>query len=254
MEIVFIGTGCGVPSSKRRSPGILINTKADLLLFDLGPGACQEVVRAGFKLNDVTTIFLSHFHVDHTADLPAFLFASRYPLDRRTKSLTLVGPRGLKEFYARLLALYKDQLVSSHYNIHVVELNGGLYNGDGWKVAAAPTTHSGSSLCYRIDDIQGRGVVYSGDADYTRSVVELAKKCDVLILECSFPDKLRVEGHLTPLLCGRIARECGCKRLILTHLYPVCDASEAVRRCRDVFSGDVISAKDGMRIQVGSGP
>ena len=72
----------------------------------------------------------------------------------------------------------------------------------------------------------------------------------MLILECSFPDEMKVEGHLTPSLAGRIARKAHCRRLILTHLYPLCDEYDILRQCRKEFAGEVIVAHDLLRVKI----
>ena len=62
----------------------------------------------------------------------------------------------------------------------------------------------------------------SGDTGTSTGMVELGKKADLMILECSMPDAMKIEKHLTPTLCGQMARESACKSLCLTHFYPPC--------------------------------
>ena len=59
----------------------------------------------------------------------------------------------------------------------------------------------------KLTDSNGKSIVYSGDTDYCPELIELADNCDLLILECSFPDDMKVEGHLTPSEAGKIAAE-----------------------------------------------
>jgi ribonuclease BN (tRNA processing enzyme) len=75
-----------------------------------------------------------------------------------------------------------------------------------------------------IEFKDGRTLAISGDTDYCRNLVELASEVDLLVLECSFPDEKKVEGHLIPSLVGRIGLESRCKKLLLTHFYPICDS------------------------------
>ena len=72
----------------------------------------------------------------------------------------------------------------------------------------------------------------------------------MLVLECSLPDEKRVKGHLTPSLCGRIAAESNCKKLVLTHFYPSCDNVDIISLCRKYYNGEVIVGEDLMRIMV----
>jgi ribonuclease BN (tRNA processing enzyme) len=59
-----------------------------------------------------------------------------------------------------------------------------------------------------------------------------------------------VEGHLTPTLAGRVAREAECKRLVLTHFYPPCDELDITRIVEKEYSGEIILAEDLMKIEV----
>ena len=72
----------------------------------------------------------------------------------------------------------------------------------------------------------------------------------VLILECSSPDDMKIDGHLTPSLAGRVARETECKRLLLTHFYPPCDDCDIVKIVESQYSGEVILAEDLMKVVV----
>jgi ribonuclease BN (tRNA processing enzyme) len=79
-------------------------------------------------------------------------------------------------------------------------------------------------------------------------MVDLGTDVDLLVLECSFPEGEKVDGHLTPSWAGRIAKESGCKKLLLNHLYPICDQFDIVGQCREIFHGEVLLAEDFMRI------
>jgi ribonuclease BN (tRNA processing enzyme) len=96
----------------------------------------------------------------------------------------------------------------------------------------------------------GKAVAYSGDTDYCPNLILLAREVDLLILECSFPDDRKVEGHLTPSLAGRVAREAGCKRLLLTHFYPPCDDCDVKGAVESQYSGTVIVAEDVMKLAI----
>jgi ribonuclease BN (tRNA processing enzyme) len=97
---------------------------------------------------------------------------------------------------------------------------------------------------------EGRSLVYSGDTDYCGNIVRLGKEADLLILECSFPEERKKEGHLTPSLAGRIAREAQSKKLLLTHFYPVFQGHDIREECRKEYSGEILLAVDGMKVSV----
>jgi ribonuclease BN (tRNA processing enzyme) len=109
---------------------------------------------------------------------------------------------------------------------------------------STPVAHTSSSLGFRITLPNGKGLVFSGDSDYSASLVELAQKADILICECSFPEEEKVTGHLTPSLAGRIAREAGVGRLYLTHFYPECRGKDLIGPCNREYRGPIFLAED----------
>jgi ribonuclease BN (tRNA processing enzyme) len=247
MELVFLGTGTGIPSSTRGAPGIIVETHNECLLFDSGPGTLWRMYNAEFTYDDIDWIFYTHFHVDHISDMASFLFATKYTVSPRTKSLKIVGPKGTKEFYNKLVDLYGDQIVSNAYVLTLREIAENEIHGRDWKISALPLQHTKESIGYRITE-EDKVVVYSGDTTYCKNIVRLAENADLLILECAFPEE--VEVHLTPELAGRVAREANVKRLVLTHFYPPCDKHNIMDRCKKEFDGDVVIAHDLMRIEV----
>ena len=94
----------------------------------------------------------------------------------------------------------------------------------------------------------GRALVYSGDTDWSDTLIELARGADLFILEASNPFK--VPGHLTPWEAGHLAAQAGVPRLVLTHIYPPGDEVDLVAETRRNFSGEIIQAEDGLRVQV----
>ena len=121
---------------------------------------------------------------------------------------------------------------------------------DDWKIIVEPLQHSLHSIGFRIESGDGKALTYSGDTGYCDGILRLAKKVNTLILECSFPDDQKVEGHLSPRLCAQIARESQCDRLILTHFYPVCDAvfkndsKNLLTELKNIYNGKIIFAND----------
>ncbi len=104
-------------------------------------------------------------------------------------------------------------------------------------------------MAYRVR--AGKKVfVYGGDLAYCPEIVALARGADLLAVESAFPESDPHPGHLTPSLAGRIAAEAQTKRLALTHFYPACRGHDMVGPARAVFGGEVIAAKDLMRVKI----
>ena len=254
MKITVVGSGCGIPNARRGSPCIAVQVGRQLFAFDCGPGAARSMAVAGLHWTDLDRIFITHFHTDHIGDIAALLFAYNIPDVNRTGRLILCGPPGLKKKCEGIVAAYGDWLIPRQYELVVDELPGEPLCGEasrstGWRVEIARAEHTQPAYAYRFE-ADGKSMVYSGDTDYSEAVVKLAAEADLLILECSYPDEVEVPGHLTPAKAGRMARAANCKKLVLTHLYPICADYDLVAECGQAFGGEVVVAEDGMQFDL----
>ena len=249
MEVTIAGSGCGIPNADRGSPCIAVVADKKLFAFDLGPGALKSMAAAGLPWAGLDAIFITHFHTDHIADVAPLLFAYNIPDVNREAPLSIYGPPGVRELHERLVAAYGEWLIPKRYELRIEELLGEPVEGGDWRIETAPAKHSAPACAYRFE-AGGRSVVYSGDTDYSEEIIGLAAGCDLLILECSYPDDLEVAGHLTPRKAGEMALRAGCAKLALTHIYPVCAGYDLVSQCEQAFDGDIVLAEDGMKFRL----
>jgi ribonuclease BN (tRNA processing enzyme) len=226
----------------------LIEIGQSLLLFDSGAGTMRRLLEAGVTIDRLSHIFYSHLHPDHTGELVTLLFASKYPNTyRRLKPFTIVAAEGFVNFYEKLKFAYGEWIELAPGLLRISELNTkGLDHLDCelFDVDSLPMEHTDMSLAYRITGPNGKSVVYSGDTDLCDNLVTLAKGVDVLICESALPDEMKVPGHLTPSLAGRIATQAGVKKLVLSHFYPECDAVDVFEQCRKTYHGPLVLAED----------
>jgi ribonuclease BN (tRNA processing enzyme) len=249
VEVCVIGSGTGIPNRHRRPPALVLRIGSYHLLFDCGAGTTWALAEVGLDFRDLDWIWLSHFHPDHTGDLVPLLFAARSPYYGRKKPLVIGGPSGLKKFYRRLREVYGRWIELEPALLSFKEIEPivpGAINLPFGKLYTLAMAHTKESLGYRLETNDGLVVAYSGDTDYCSNVVALGRDADLFFCECSFPDHLKVEGHLSPRQTGRIAQEARCKRLALVHLYPACDETDVIAACRQYYSGEVVVAKDFM--------
>jgi len=251
ISVTILGSGTCVPSVRRSSSSLLVRSNGRVLLLDIGSGTLRRLAEAGVSIHDIDLIFLSHFHPDHCADLAPFLFASKYAYSQpRNKELHLAGGPGLRNHLHGLEKVFGRLIAPEGYPFYLHEAKGTIPL-ESVILKTLPLTHSESSIGLRIEIPGDKAVVYSGDTDYCKNIVELAHRADLLILECSLPEAMKVEGHLSPSLAGRIARESGCKKLLLTHFYPPCDEQQNLtQEVKKEFNGEIILAEDLMRIEV----
>ena len=112
----------------------------------------------------------------------------------------------------------------------------------------APSVHVGERR-------RGRRIVVSGDTRPCDATVEAARGADVLVHEATFgdeeADRAKETGHSTAREAGILARDAGCRRLLLTHFSARYsrDAAELESQAKAEFP-DVTIGKDGMQIEV----
>jgi ribonuclease BN (tRNA processing enzyme) len=211
----------------------------------------RRLLEAGFHYRDVDYLFYTHIHPDHTHDLVPFLFATKHtPGYKRTKPLHLIGPPGFKNFFSKLMDLFGEWVLSEEYELEIEEMKEGAQRSfSDWEVSTRILEHSVPSLAYRFTDGSVVAVI-SGDTSYCRAIVEHSLGADLLVIECSFPTDLAVHGHLTPESTSQIARECGCKRLVITHMYPIVSPEILAEACRRGYEGEVIPGRDLLKIEL----
>jgi len=247
MKITILGSGTCIPSLKRSSCAALIRGKSIHILLDAGPGTMGQLLKMGIQINDIDMILLSHFHLDHCAEIAPFLFATKYPGFKRKKKLTLVGGTGVKTLFEKLNNAYDNILDIPEDYFQIMELNekGSLdLNLEGIQLDYTSVHHKTESRAFRLTDQTGFSVVYSGDTDYSNNLIDLSRESDILICESALPDGQKVPGHLTPSLAGDIAAKANVKKLVLTHFYPECDDVNIKAQCQKTFKGPVILAQD----------
>ena len=250
MELYVLGSGTCIPVPDRGPSGLALSFGPHLILFDGGGGSLRQLPRLGLDFRKVDFHCLTHFHPDHVIDLIPLLFAMNYTVDfTRSDPLNIIGPVGLKSFYEKMKGIFGHWIEAHTYPLSFHEAGDGEIDFQDFSVQTRPVLHSTSSIGFRVN-AGGRSMVYSGDTDYCRDIIALGKKADLLVLECSFPDERKKEGHLTPTLAGRIAREAGAKKLLLTHFYPVFGGHDIRKECGQEFSGEILLAVDGMKLNI----
>jgi ribonuclease BN (tRNA processing enzyme) len=254
ITVTILGSGTCVPSLSRSSSAISARINWKYLLFDMGPGTTRRLLESGRSIFDISYLFLTHFHPDHTGELASFLFSRKYGNHSEFEHpLTIIGGRGLIIFYQGLKTAYGHWIETNHHLPQWIEMDNcqrDFLEFEGFTVKSIPMKHNEESVAFRITNSAGVSFVYSGDTDYCTNLVELSDHADLLICESSFPDGHKTEGHLTPSLAGEIARQANVRQLALTHFYPECDEADLEKQCRKTYQGPLILAEDLMEINL----
>ncbi|MDD3846475.1 MAG: ribonuclease Z [Syntrophorhabdaceae bacterium] len=240
MKLVILGTGTAIPRVERGSSAYFVTTRGANVLVDVGPAVVRRLLERGYEVDDVDIIALTHFHVDHTADLSTFFFACNYGRVSRTKPLTIIGGKGLARFYRGLCAVY-PWVAPKSYDLTIKRLVNGSLQVSGLTITTAPVNHNPESIAVRLDE--KRSITFSGDTDVSRNLVRLARRTDTLVAECAFPER-KVKGHLNLAALDGIVQRTQPKCVILTHLYPDWDDWPGV------LHAPYLLGEDGMEMEV----
>jgi ribonuclease BN (tRNA processing enzyme) len=238
--------GCAPAGGNPGEPcsGYLVTAGGSRILLDCGPGVLFSLL--ALDAAPLDAIVLSHLHFDHVADLIPLGFAHSFGLASEWKPPALYAPPGGDK---RLRALCE---ASGHGAGHLAECGltlgeydpaGALEIGDA-HISFRELDHPGVSHAIRVE-AGGGAFVYTGDSAVTPALGEFARGADLLLSEATALPSSAV--HMPAGDVGRIAREAGCKALVLTHL-GVLERSAALRQAREAFAGPVVAAVPGLRV------
>ena len=243
-DLTVLGCGDAFGSGGRFQTSFLIDLDQMRLLLDCGATTLVALKRASIEPATIDLILISHLHGDHFGGLPFLLLDQHFRAGRRPP-LTIVGPAGTAERLraAREVLFPGSGALALRFPLHVEAfVPGTAWTRGPLSVAAHEVEHpSGApSLGLRLE-AHGRTLAYSGDTQWTESLVTLSEDADVLICEC-YTHAPGIGNHLNyqTLMANRLRLRT--KRILLTHL-----AEDMLQR-RFELEFEVL--EDGMKISL----
>ena len=149
MELMFLGTGAGMPSKERNVTSIVLNLLQEnnsLWLFDCGEATQHQMLYTKLKPRKVNKIFITHLHGDHLFGLPGFLSSRSF--HGGNNLLTIYGPPGIKQFVSTSLEVSHTQL---SYELEIVEIKDGIiFEDELFTVHCDELVHNVPSFAFKV--------------------------------------------------------------------------------------------------------
>ncbi|MBI3028770.1 MAG: MBL fold metallo-hydrolase [Candidatus Rokubacteria bacterium] len=278
-QIFVLGAGTPTPTAHRFGSAFAVQVGGEYVMFDCGPAATHKLVKAGIFPTQVDYLFFTHHHFDHDVDYPCFLLCRWDQSVGKEQTLQVFGPTLTQTLTERIIG---EQGVFAHdwkarvnhplsqrvfvnrggtlprKPPHVLAKDvgpGPVHRGREWAVSAAPAEHVQpylDSLAYRLDSAEG-SIVFTGDTQPCRSVVDLARGADMMLCMC-WDDQERMQANgEAPGQCGttgaaQMAQEAGVKKLVLVHIGPHLSThgpmEKGIGDVRRLYSGEIIFADE----------
>jgi ribonuclease BN (tRNA processing enzyme) len=260
MELTVVG--CSGSASGPGSPASCYLVQAPYegrtfsLVLDLGPGAFGALYRY-LDPGTVAAIGLSHLHPDHCLDLCAFYVAAAYSPTAPWPRIEVYGPGATAERMTRAYEVPEPGAPPSGIRSHFDYRDWAPEQRIGpFLLTTAPVAHPVEAYAIRVrEDVPGgRTLVYSGDSGPCPALLEVARGCDLLLVEASL---LEAEDnppdlHLTGRQAAELARQAGAGSVLLTHIPPWHDPHQVLAEASPHYAGTLALAHAGARWTLGS--
>jgi len=264
-RVVLLGTGTPNPDPQRMGPASAVISGDRVYIVDCGPGVVRRAAEAGIRMEQLTRLFVTHLHSDHTAGYPDLILTPA--VTGRLQAFEAYGPPGLRAMTANILRAWKEDLairlhglepsVPEAYVVHAHDVKPGeIYRDEQVRVTAFAVPHGSWKYAYGYRfEAKGKVIVFSGDTTFSEELARQAKGCDILVhevysqkgLEKRTPEWRRYHAafHTSAIDVGRLAAEAQPKKLVLNHLLPMGETpEEVVGEVRQHFRGEVIYGQD----------
>lgn len=160
LDLYFLGTGAGMPSTRRNVTSIalrLFEERGSFWLFDCGEGTQHQILNSPLKVSKLERIWITHLHGDHIYGLPGLLTSRSY--QGGETPLTIIGPKGINDYIRHALYISQAHLT---YTLDIVEIekDGIVFQDEQFTVEAARIEHRIESYGYRLVEREQPGKLH----------------------------------------------------------------------------------------------
>lgn len=255
MKLTVLGSGTSEFHPKRSSSGYWVESDSGTMLLDCSASALHRMAQENLDWANLDAIWVSHFHLDHIGGLAPYLFATKHAFatHERRKPMRIFGAAGLRKLIDTINSAGDYNLFKQPFPLEIIEIEQLEKYQILPDVEATPwkTPHTDNSYAIHLRDRNGKTLVYTSDTGYTAVLASFARKVDLLLMECSFPNNKTVDIHLDLAEATQIIRRAEPKRAVLTHLYFQWDNVNFDEEVKKFSPGsEVIEAVDGLQIEI----
>jgi len=269
VTLQVLGSGGPFGNGRASSGYLLWVDGVARIMIDAGGGTFTRFHEAGAKVDDLDVLALSHFHPDHSSEVPALLWL-------RPTDMIVSGPTG-SDLYPSL-----DEYVNGLFGAEGVFR--AVTNGEGMNSITVDVTDSEATEVLANDSIRMRGlgvphgivpavgyrvdigdvsIAFSSDQNGSDpAFVEFASGVDVLVAHASIAEAatgFAADLHAKPSVWGQMATDAGAGTLVLSHLTgmdpqntdgEVTGFDERLANVRSTYKGPLVIAEDLLCIPV----
>ncbi len=280
MRVIALGSGMPMPRLKQAAASFLIELgNGDKFIFDMGTGSMERLYALGIPLDYLDKVFLTHLHMDHMGDLPAFYIYG--PQNNRSVPLRVWGPGGggtrpewgtkaamdhMEKTWAWMTGTLAGTIDTRSFKIDVTEydwlkVNNVIYNENGVVIKSIPAIHFEQSASF-ILEWKGLRLAFSGDTLPNKWWIEHTQGVDLSIHECFFPPDLSIAKwgftqrealnavttiHSTAAFFGKMMAMTKPKHAVAYHFQNDADTLPVVMKAvEQIYDGPVDYAQDFM--------
>lgn len=196
-KLILLGTGTPNMEPTRYQSSLAVVVDGQPYVVDCGGGTVQRLSQARANGHDalasanLTHLFLTHLHPDHTVGLPDFIMAPW--VEGRKRPLSVFGPQKTDRLITAILfgyelgiAEHRDGLAPINHPLVVQPYHitpGIIHQDERVTVEAFPVSHGGLEAYGLKFTTADKTIVISGDTCPTEALVQHAAGCDILVHE-----------------------------------------------------------------------
>ena len=280
MRVIACGTGMPMPRLKQAAACFLIELgNGEKFIFDMGTGSMERIYALGIPLDFIDKVFLTHLHMDHMGDLPAFYMYG--PQNNRSKPLRIWGPGGggtrpewgtkaamknVEETWAWMSGTLAGTIDTRSFSMVVTEydwsvINNVIYEENGVVIRTIPANHLEQAVSF-ILEWNGISMAFSGDTLPNKWWIENTQGFDFVIHEAFLTPDLAIQKwkfspeeamnaltriHATAVLFGKVMAMTNPKHAVAYHFQNDADTLPGMMAAvQEVYDGPVDYAQDFM--------